>query len=90
MDLDDNISVMAGHEGASFFTSAKFSEQIKDLTNSFDQVFICSSNINAQLELMALSEFSPSLVVIASLRKTKKLDIKNLTARKPIDLLLHD
>ena len=56
----------------------------------FDQVFICSSNKNAQLGLMALLEFAPGLVMIPGLRKTKKSDIKNIKSRQTIDLLFHD
>ena len=86
----DNISIMKILEGSSFFTSLNFNSTIKDLMTNFDQVFICSSSNNAKLGLMALSEFTPGFVLIASLRRTRKLDIKNLETKQPIDLLLYD
>ena len=88
--IDDNISVVSGANGSSFFTSKDFNATIKDLTDRFDQVFLCSSNKNAQSGLMALLEFGPGLVMISGLRKTKKSDIKNIKSRQPIDLLFHD
>ena len=90
MKLDDNISVMTGAEGASLFTSTNFKLKIKDLIDQFDQIFLCTSNRNAQLGLMALLDFAPALVMISGMRKTKKTDIKNIIARQPIDLLFHD
>ena len=63
---------------------------MKNLTDSFDQVILCSNNRNAQLGLMALSEFVPGLVMIAGLRKTRKSDIKNTKAMQSIDLLFYD
>ena len=76
--------------GSSFFTATGSNTAIKDLSKRFDQVFICTSNRNSKLGLMALLEFAPSLVMISGLRKTKKSDIKNIKARLPIDLLFHD
>jgi hypothetical protein len=90
VSMGDNISLMIGAHEESFFTSKHFSSKIKNLTDRFDQVFICSSNRNAQLGLIALSEFVPGLVMISNLRKTKKLKIKNIKKRQPIDLLFHD
>ncbi len=89
-NINDSLSVMLGAAGSSFFTSKTFNTTIKDLVGRFDQVFICSSNRNSQLGLMALMEFAPGLVMISGLRKTKKSDIKNINSRQPIDLLFHD
>ena len=75
--IGENISVMSGADGASFFTSKNFNTTIKELTGRFDQVFLCSSNKNAHIGLMALSEFEAGLVLISGLRRTKKIDIKN-------------
>ena len=86
----DNISLLINLNGPYFFTSQEFNSTVKDLTERFDQVFVCSSNSNAQLGLMTLKDFDPSLVLVAGLRKTKKLDIKNLRAKQPIDLLLYE
>lgn len=90
ISIENNISLLKGADGASFFTSVNFCSTIKDLTDRFDQVFVCSSNKNAQLGLTALAEFVPGLVIISGLRKTKKFDIKNIKKRQPIDLLFHD
>ena len=88
--INDNLSTIIGAIGSSFFTAKTFNTTIKDLAERFDQVFICASNRNAKLALMALPEFAPSLVMISGLRKTKKSDIKNIQSRQPIDLLFHD
>ena len=88
--IDENIVIMRGASEASFFTSKNFNKTIKDLAGRFDQVFLCSSDKNGHLGLMALSEFDPGLVVIAGLRRTKKIDIKNNKSRQPIDILFHD
>ena len=89
-NINDNLSVITGATSSSFFTSKTFNTTIKDLAERFDQVFICTSNRNAQLGLMALLEFAPRLVMISGLRKTKKSDIKNIKSRQPIDLLFYD
>ena len=89
-NIYDNLSVMTGATGSSFFTSKTFNATLKDLAERFDQVFICTSNKNSQLGLMALLEFVPGLVMIAGLRKTKKAKIKNIKSRQPIDILFHD
>ncbi len=88
--INDNLSAITGAKGSSFFTATTFNTTIKDLAKRFDQVFICTSNRNAQLGLMALLEFAPGLVMISGLRKTKKSDIQNIKAKQPIDLLFHD
>ena len=90
VNVIDNISLMTQADGTSFFTSTNFSSTIKILTDQFDQVFLFGNTRNAQLGLMALLAFSPGLVVIAGLRKTKKFDIKNIKTRQPIDLLFYD
>ena len=88
--IKQNISVTTEAFGSSFFTAKTFNSTIKDLAGRFDHVFICTSNKNGQLGLMALQDFAPSLVVISGLRKTKKFDIKNIKSRQPIDLLFYD
>ena len=89
-NIGNNVSIMKGLEGSSFFTTQNFNSTIKDLMTNFDQVFICSNSSNAKIGLMALSQFKPGFVLIAGLRKTKKIDIKNLETKQPIDLLLYD
>ena len=88
--LTKNIDVVTGAADAAFFTSKTFKSTIKDLANSYDQVVICSSNRYSNLGLMALLNFSASLVVISRLRKTKKSDIKKITIRRPIDILFYE
>ena len=57
-NINDNMSVITGAAGSSFFTSNTFNTTIKDLSKRFDQVFICTSNRNSQLGLIALLEFA--------------------------------
>ena len=54
-NINDNLSVISDATGSSFFTSKNFNMTIKDLEERFDQVFLCTSKINSQLGLMALS-----------------------------------
>ena len=89
-NISNNLSVIADANGSSLFTATTFKTTIKDLAKRFDQIFIYASNKNAQLGLIALQEFEPSLVMITGLRKTKKSDIKNIKERVPIDLLFHE
>ena len=89
-NITDNLSVLTGATAISFFTSKTFNTTFKSLSERFDQVFVCTSNKNAQLGLSAILEFEPGLAIIATLRKTKKSDIKNTKARQPIDLLFYD
>ena len=72
VNIGENISLLTKNRRSIFFTSKHFNSKIKDLAESFDQVFICSSNSNAQLGLMAVLEFVPGLVIMSGLRKTKK------------------
>jgi hypothetical protein len=88
--INDNLSAITDANGSSFFTATTSKITIKDIAKRFDQVFICTSNRDAQLGLMALLEFAPGLVTISGLRKTKKSDIKNIKSRQPIELLFHD
>lgn len=88
--VGDNISVMMDANGATFLTSKSFKSQISELAERFDQVFICTSDKSTELGLMALAELSPSLILFASLRKTRKYDIKNIRSRQPVDILFHD
>ena len=89
-NINHNLSAITGANGSSFFTATTFNTTIEDFAKRFDQVFVCASNRNKQLGLMALLEFAPGLVLISGLRKTKKSEIKNINARQPIDLLFHD
>ena len=88
--INDNLSVITGVTGSSFFTSKTFNGTLKNLGERYDQVFICTSNKNAQLGLMAMLQFASGLVMISSLRKTKKFDIKRIKSKQPIDLLLYE
>ena len=89
-NINENISLMTAALNSSFFTSKTFNTTIKDLTGRYDQMFICTSNKNAHLGLMALLRFSPGLVMISGLRKTKKSDISSIKSKHPIDLLFYD
>ena len=89
-NITENLCIITGAAGSSFFTSKTFNTTIKDLISRFDQVFICTSNRDVQLGLMALLEHAPCLVVISGLRKTKKSDIRDIKSRQNIDLLFYD
>ena len=89
-NINDSMSLMTSALGSSFFTSKGFNATITKLAQRYDQVFICTNNKNAHLGLMALLEFNPGIVLISGLRKTKKLDIKNINSKQPIDLLFYD
>ena len=86
--LSDNLSVMTEAEGDPLFTSTNFKLKIKELLDEFDQIFLCTSNRNAQLGLMALLDFTPALVVISGMRKQKIRHQKHYskTACRPIIL----
>ena len=90
ISVDNNVSVLKEVDGVPFFISKDLNSSVKNLTARFDQVFVCASNKNANTGLMALSKFDPSLVVIASLRRTKKSDIQNIVSEHPIDILFYD
>ena len=76
ISVDNNVSVLKEVDGVPFFISKDLNSSVKNLTARFDQVFVCASNKNANTGLMALSKFDPSLVVIASLRRTKSQTYK--------------
>ena len=90
LNVNKNINFLMNLEEATLFTTPEFSSIITKLTNHFDQVVVCANAKNARLALMALKEFSPALVLIAGLRKTKKVDIRNIIAKQPVDLLFYD
>ncbi len=89
-NISNNLNIITGTIGSAFFTSKSFNATIKEMAESFDQIFICTSTKNTQLGLTALLELAPSLVMIAGLRKTTKSDIKNVKSKQPIDLLFYD
>ena len=88
--INDNMSILTGARGSSFFTSKTLEKTIKDLAERFDQVFICTSNGSAQLGLMALLDFAPGLVMLSGLRKTRKSDVNRIKSRQSLDLLFYD
>ena len=90
INVSNNINVVTKVQGSAFFSSSDFEAKLKDLTNQFDQVFICSSSDTAKSGLMALEDFSPSCVLTASLRKTRKIDIREIISTQSIDILFYD
>ena len=88
--LDNDINIVTELKGAAFFASSSFTSAIKDLITEFDQVIICSSNQDSNLGLMALKDFNPSIVLLAGLRSTKRLDIEKLKVNQQIDVLIYD
>ena len=77
------------HKGH-FFSSSTFHSTIKNLIATYDQVFICPKDNEAVVGLMALKDFDPAIVLLAGLRRTRKVDIKKVIANKPIDILFYD
>ena len=88
--LNDNVQIITEVKGAAFFATASFTSAIKDLIAEFDQVIVCSSNQDSNLGLMAMKDFNPSIVLLASLRSTKRLDIEKLKINQQVDVLLYD
>ena len=81
---------MTGNNSAAFFTSSNFNATIKGLISKYDQVFICSSNNEGILGLMALKDFDPSVVVIARLRSTRKAEISKIKLNHPVNILFYE
>ena len=90
VNLHNKMSVAKLEKEPNLFTSSNFDEKIKNLLSNFDQIYVCTSSRQAILGVMALKEFNPSLVVLASLRKTRKLDIRKIRDNQPVDILFYD
>jgi len=89
-NLNENMSLVKLGNEKNLFTSSNFKQKIKDLLPDFDQIYVCSNNHEAILGIMALKGCDPSLVLIAGLRKTRKLDIKKVKSNQPVDILFYD
>ncbi len=89
-NFGNNLDLTTGNNGAAFFTSVSFNSTIKKLSSSYDQVFICASKDEAIMGLMALKNFNPCIVLMASLRNTQKEEIKRVISNQPIDILFYD
>ena len=57
---------------------------------NYDQVYVCSNKNEAIMALMALEQFDPSIVLLARLRTTRKIDIKKITSNQTINLMFYD
>lgn len=90
MSINENMHVLTDNNGVSFFSSTNFHPKIKDLQTHFDQVFISTNSKDANIGLIAMKSFNLCYVLIAGLRTTRKLDIRNLKINQPIDLLVYD
>ena len=88
--IGDFISVMKGDSEALSFTSPSFDSTIKNLLTEFDQIFLCSSDSEGMLGLLAIENFKPTVILLASLRKTRRKEIKNVNADLNIDILFYD
>ena len=73
-----------------FFTAANFSDDIQNLSNSYDQIYICSNSTNSKAGLLALKPMNASTVVLTRLRKTRKSDIVRIKSILPITLVFND
>ena len=90
LEVGKDLNLMSVKSEDFLLTSSKFKETIGKLQENYEQVYVCTSNSEAILGLMALSEFNPTVVTIARLRKTKKADIKKIKLRHSIDILFYD
>ena len=90
LSISDNINILHVEKETSFFTSISFDSTIKKLITHFDQVYVCGNKSDGNLGLLAFEDFSPNLVLVAGLRNTRKVDIRNIAANYPIDLLFYD
>lgn len=90
MSINENMHVLTDNNGVSFFSSTHFHPKIKDLQTHFDQVFISTNNADANIGLIAMKSINLCYVLIAGLRTTRKLDIRNIILGQPIDLLIYD
>ena len=88
--LGENLDILTGENSASFFTSSSFNSTIKKLMANYDQVYVCSNKNEAIMALMALEQFDPSIVLLARLRTTRKIDIKKITSNQTINLMFYD
>ena len=86
--FNDDLCIMKGINKTTFFTSSEFNSVIKVLLDNFDQVFFCTNNKDAILGLMALEKFDPSVVLLAGLQKSRKVDVKKIKENQPIDIML--
>ena len=90
---DTGIDILLGYDtnnGITFFTAADFKNKIEKLLEKYDQIFVCSSKEQGTAGLMALKQFNPKLVLLARLRKTRKVDLQKIKGIQPIGILLHD
>ena len=69
---------------------ANFEKNIKQITQTYDQVYFCTNHKSSFLGLYALKPFNPKLVLLTRLKKTKKSDIKRIQALQPIGILFND
>jgi len=90
VNVNKNMSVMTNESEPIVFTSREFGSKIESLLSNFDQIFICSSDDEGALALMALNDFSPTIILLAGLRSTRKLDIKKIKQNHAIDILFYD
>ena len=90
MQLKNGLSIISNKDDEQIFTSLSFKANIKKLIETYDQVYVCSDDKEGALGLMALSGADPSLVLIARLRKTRKMDIKKINSICSVETLLYD
>lgn len=88
--LDEGFDQVNAQGGLPSFTSKMFERKIKFFLESYDQVFICSDLHKSITALIALQPLNPDLLVLSSLRKTKKNIIDKINDVSPISILFHD
>ena len=87
---DETFDQVQSFRGSAFFTSANFERQMTALMEAYDKIFFCSEDATSNAGLMAIKSFSPALILLTRLRKTKKTNIKKIKSIHPVSILFHD
>ena len=88
--INSNMDLLATENDTISLTSSRFKESIEKLQKVYEQIYVCVENSEAILGLMALQDLNPTLILLASLRKSKKVDIKKVRSNQHIDILFYD
>ena len=74
----------------SFFASKALGEKIQELLSKFDQIFICTHEREVFSKAKAFNQFSPTLVILSRIRRTRKKYIEMLRQNLPIEILFYE
>ena len=65
-------------------------EKIQELLSKFDQIFICTHEREVFSKAKAFNQFSPTLVILSRIRRTRKKYIEMLRQNLPIEILFYE